>query len=323
MFRTEITPAKSPFNIRLQNPVLCIGSCFAQNMGTKLISYKFDTLVNPFGVLFNPVSIFKLINLASNNQGIDPSRLLFHEGRYHHPDLHSDFSHWEQREVVNRANQALQTLANTLDKQKIIIYTFGTAIVYEWKENGAIVANCHKIPASKFRRRFLRVDEIVSSFMENYAFLRHTNDDVKFILTVSPVRHLKESHEQNNVSKSILRLAIEKIINQCDGVYYFPAFEIMMDDLRDYRFYQEDMLHPSPVATNYIWQKFQDTFFDDWHKEFIIKWNKILRALQHKPFNPTGEQHQNFIKKTIDQLREFSPYTDITQELTILESQLL
>jgi len=244
-------------------------------------------------------------------------------GIYHHLDLHSDLSNAHKKSLLTNANDVLNNIGSQLPHTAIIIYTFGTSMVHEWKETGEIVANCHKIPAKNFNKRMLEIEEVVQGFSANYYHLKNINKEVRVILTVSPVRHQKESFEQNNVSKSILRLACEKIIQQFEGVDYFPAFEIMMDDLRDYRFYEKDMLHPNSVAVDYIWQKFQDVYFEEEQKHFFLKWDKIRKAIAHKPFNSNSDQHQSFLKNTIALLNDFKHEIDITPEVDLLKSQLI
>ncbi|MCG8311012.1 MAG: GSCFA domain-containing protein [Cytophagales bacterium] len=323
MFRTKVVPAKSDCNICLKDRILSLGSCFAQNTGQKLQDYKFDININPFGTLFNPVSIFKLVNRAAHSEIIDALGVVESQGVYHHYDLHSDLSNLNREKLLSNANKVLGGLGTDLPATSYIIYTFGTAVVYELKETGEIVANCHKVPSHKFNRRLLDVEEIVYGFKVNYDLVKSMNRYTRFIVTVSPVRHQKESFEQNNVSKSILRIACDRIVKNHADVEYFPAFEIMMDELRDYRFYAEDMLHPNAVATDYIWQKFSDTYFDDEHKEFILKWEKVRKALAHKPFNSNSKEHQSFIRKTIRMLDEFKRVTDTDPELKLLKAQLL
>lgn len=318
-----MVPSISENKINLDDQILSLGSCFAQNIGQKLKDYKFDVTINPFGTLFNPFSIFKLINQAAHMEIIESMGIVENQGVYHHFDLHSDLSKLDKEELLTNANQVMHDLGMGLLNTSWIIYTFGTAIVYELKETGEIVANCHKVPSNQFSRRILDVEEVVQGFQVNFDLIKSINRNARFILSVSPVRHQKESFEQNNVSKSILRLACEKIIARNKDVDYFPAFEIMMDELRDYRFYAEDMLHPNAIATEFIWQKFQDSYFDDEQKDFVRKWEKVRKAIAHRPFNRDSQQHQLFIKKTIQLLDEFKDKTDISRELKTLKDQLI
>lgn len=323
MFRTKVIPKISPHKIDLRDSIVALGSCFVQNIGKKFEDYKFHININPFGTLFNPLTIFKLVNQAALKKNIDSRGIVESKGVFHHYDLHSDLSRLDKETLLENANLELKHLGDRLPKTSIMIYTFGTSFVYELKDTREIVANCHKVPSKHFSCRLLTIEEIVRGFEVNYTLVKGANPDTRFILTVSPVRHQKDSFEQNNVSKSILRLACEQMVNKFDDVEYFPAFEIMMDELRDYRFYADDMLHPSPVATDYIWQKFQDVYFDDKQKQFILKWDKIRLALAHKPFNHESEQHQLFIHKTIGLLKEFKDEVDINPELKLLKSQLI
>ena len=323
MFRTRVVPAISVNKINLGDRILSLGSCFAQNIGQRLRDYKFDININPFGILFNPFSIFKLVDQAALKEIIKTQGIVENQGIYHHYDFHSDLSRLDRKELVSNANRILNSIGNQLPATSIIIYTFGTSIVYELKDTGEIVANCHKVPSHKFNRRILDIDEIVHAFKVNYDLIKSINRNIRFILTVSPVRHQKESFEQNNVSKSVLRIACERIIQEYANVDYFPAFEIMMDELRDYRFYETDMLHPNEMATNYVWQKFQDVYFDDQQKQFVLKWEKVIKALAHKPFNRSSGQHQLFIKKTIQLLDEFKNQVNVSSEMKLLEEQLI
>lgn len=323
MFATPVNPTISSNKIMLEDPILAMGSCFAQNIGHQLADHKFDVNINPFGIMFNPHSIFKLVDLAVSKSKIDSMGIVENHGIYHHYDLHSDLSSLNREILIENANGQIGKLGGQLPHTTTIIYTFGTSIVYERKGTGEIVANCHKTPQREFNRRFLEVEEVVHGFKRHYDLISSVNKNVRFIFTVSPVRHQKETFEQNNVSKSILRIACEKLKSSFDNVEYFPAFEIMMDELRDYRYYAEDMLHPSPVASDFIWRKFKDTFFDERTKEFVKQWDKIRKALNHRPFNKDSRDHQLFIQKTIDQLQGFKNKVDITPELELLKSQLL
>lgn len=323
MFRTKVIPAISPNKINLEDRILSLGSCFAQNIGQKLSDYKFEANVNPFGTLFNPLSIFKLVNQAVLNEIIEALGIIESQGVFHHYDLHSDLSNLNRDALIANANYLLKSIGKQLPSTSVVIYTFGTAIVYELKETGEIVANCHKVPADKFNRRMLEIDEIVHGFKVNYDLLKSVNKNMRFILSVSPVRHQKESFEQNNVSKSILRIASERIAKEYSNVEYFPAFEIMMDELRDYRFYEADMLHPNAIATDYIWKKFQEVYFDESQKQFLLKWKKVRKALAHRPFNQDSNQHQLFIKKTILLLEEFKDRINIKPEQKLLKDQLI
>lgn len=322
MFRTEVKLGKPYRQIHISNRILALGSCFAQNVGSRFSDYKFRVNVNPFGTLFNPISIFKLVNHAVLKEIIVSMGIVQQQGVFHHFDLHSDLSDINETDLLKRANEQVRMLGEQLYSTDVIIYTFGTAIVYERTDTGEIVANCHKVPTRAFNRRMLEIEEIVHSFKVNYDLIRSINKNVLFILTVSPVRHQKESFEQNNVSKSVLRVAVEKIRKEFDAVDYFPAFEIMMDELRDYRFYAEDMLHPNQVAMDYIWQKFALTYFDEPTTNFIREWEKVRKAMAHRPFHTRSEEYRKFILKTIEQVNGFSELVNVDKEIELLKSRL-
>ena len=322
MFRTEVKLKPSLHKIGLEDPVLTMGSCFAQNIGDKLLNNKFKVASNPFGTLFNPFSVFRLMNKAILGESLDAAKVVENEELYHHFDLHSDLSSTTREGLLTKANHQLQRVGEAVKSSSYIIYTFGTSIVYEFAQTGEMVANCHKLPAYHFKKRFLEVDEIVRAFKNHYDLVKQTNEDIRFIMTVSPVRHQKESFERNNVSKSILRVAIEKILGTHTDVQYFPAFEIMMDELRDYRFYADDMLHPNRQGVDFIWDKFSEIYFNEATRSFIQRWEKVMKALSHRPINPESKHHQAFIAKTISQLNEFVNLVDVQPEIDHLKSQL-
>ncbi len=322
MFRTELVPKPSQEKIGLKDHLMSIGSCFAVNIGQKLSENKFNIDTNPFGTLFNPHSIFKLLKLSLDSGTISDYGIINHQGVCNHYDFHSDFSALSQAELVSKANRLIAETNHGLQKLSYLIITFGTAIVYESKASGEIVANCHKVPASNFIRRTMDVEEIYQEFCEFIEILRRINPEVLIILTVSPVRHMKESFEQNNLSKSILRVACDHITKSFINTSYFPAFEIMMDDLRDYRFYTDDMLHPNAMAIDYIWQKFIDTYMDEETRHFIRQWGGVLKSLRHRPFHPSTDEHQRFILKTIERVKEFSTVVNVENELQQLTAQL-
>jgi len=201
--------------------------------------------------------------------------------------------------------------------------TYGTAWVYQRKETGETVANCHKLPAAMFTKSLLTEEMIFSSFKTFYEQLKKFNPTIKIIITVSPVRHLKDTLELNNVSKSMLRVACHTISNRFEDVEYFPAFELMMDDLRDYRFYKPDKLHPTTEAEDYIWEKFMERFFSPELKDFVGKWNVILSALRHKPFHPHATLHQQFLLDTLIKLDELKSMVNVEEETALVKQQMI
>ena len=318
MFRTEINIAPVEDKINLKDKVYSLGSCFAVNTGKKLRTYKFSVLVNPFGVLFNPVSVFRTIAMCLGEEPLDTVSFIRHQGIFQHFDLHSDVSAEKREDLIRNFEERRQLARKHLIDSQVILITFGTAVVYEWKKTGRIVANCHKIPAEEFEKRLLDVDEIVSGFNVLNRMILKYNPTVRFVLSVSPVRHIRDGFVTNSVSKSILRLSTEKIVNRFDHVSYFPSFEIMMDDLRDYRFYDSDMLHPSQEGIDYIWQQFMRAYFDDQTNHFCDGWEKVMRDISHKPYHPASEAHQEFLKKALARLKQFDDLVDTEPEYQML-----
>lgn len=320
MFRTELHIAPSSQKISLKDSLFLIGSCFSTNIGSLLEKYKFNSLSNTFGTIFNPISINKLLITSLSKSSLSENGYGKNQDIHFHYDLHSQFSSLNKEVLVEKGNQALQVANHHLQNTKWLIITWGTAIIYEYKTNGEVVANCHKVPAKNFNKRLLNTEEIVLDFE---SLITTLPNDINILLTVSPVRHIKETIELNSTSKSTLRIAAHFLTEKYNNVHYFPSYELMMDDLRDYRFYKSDMLHPSEEAILYIWEKFADTYFDNPTKGFAKEWNKILNDLNHKPFNPHSDEHQKFLKKIISKLKSLNYNIDISEELKHINSQIL
>lgn len=323
MFRTELQIEPSVNKIGLMIPILTIGSCFSDNIAGKLSDYKFDVLANPFGTVYNPVSIFKLLEHSCQNQLPHARGIIENDGLFSHYDFHSSFSSLDKEELVASTNKAVEGTHNFLNNTRFLIITFGTAFVYETVDSEEIVANCHKVPAKNFNKKLLTQKQILEAFAKVYQTLVNTNSDLKIILTVSPVRHIKDTIPMNSVSKSTLRITCNTLENQYDNVEYFPSYELVMDDLRDYRFYKSDMLHPSADAEDYIWSKFSSTYFDNSTQDFVKEWTKIKAAIDHRPFNPSSEKHQQFIKATIKKIENLPQQISFTEELNALRNQLV
>jgi hypothetical protein len=322
MFRTPVSPQKSTKKISLNDSLFLIGSCFSENIGQKLSENKFDNLTNPFGVIYNPASIFRLMEDALLEKPANENFILKIQGIYHHFDFHSDISALSKDDLLTQIGEANKYSKIYLLQSKWILITLGTSIVYFHKKLNGIVSNCHKVPAQEFDKKRLHPDEILNTFNSFYKTLQTLNKDFNIILTVSPVRHIRDSFETNSLSKSILRYACGVLSESYDNVQYFPSFEIMMDDLRDYRFYSTDMLHPNDTAIEYIWEAFQHSYFSGDTIQFLKEWAKVRMALRHKPFFPDSKEHQQFLRSTIRQLKAFQSKVDISNELKLLEKQL-
>ena len=322
-FRTPFEIPQSGLQISLETPVLTLGSCFADCIGTYFRENKFSVLANPFGTVYNPLSIFRLSTYAIQHSYPEPDTFLFHQGLHANYDFHSSFSNPEKSKNLSDIKQAVDRTHNFLTGTKYMIITLGTAWVYRRKDNQAIVSNCHKIPGDHFRKELLSQKLILKEFEKLNHLLTDKYPTIQIILTVSPVRHIKDSIPLNQVSKSVLRLACHTLENTYPHVHYFPSYEIMMDDLRDYRFYTADMIHPSGEAESYIWDKFMETWFDAETRDFIKVWNKAKKAMAHKPFNPETKEHQKFLRETISTVKKLQHKADVTQELTFLQKQLI
>ena len=276
MFRTEIEITPSKEQIHYGNQILTLGSCFANRMGDRFVENKFNTCVNPFGTIFNPFSLNRLVLWAIEGTYSENSSYLNHQGISFNYHFHSSFFASSQSQLEGKITQKLESVHQILKTAQWLTLTWGTAIVY--KRNQEVVANCHKVPAREFDKRLLTVEEIVDSFNSTYEKLISINPKLQLILTLSPVRHIKDTLPLNSLSKSLLRVAIEEITQQHLRVHYFPAFEIMMDDLRDYRFYEKDYIHPNEQAEDYLWNRFTEQFIDPESQKLMGEWQKLKKA---------------------------------------------
>lgn len=309
----EITPSNT--KITLNDKVYLIGSCFSDEIGNKLATFKFNSLHNPFGTLYNPISIFKALG-----ETLNPTNTVESQGIYYHWDCHGEISALNQEGLEEKVRSTSKTSMDFISDSTVLIITLGTSFAYRHKEDQKLVANCHKIPAENFEKLLLNKEEILSAFSKLYASLK---SNLTIIFTVSPVRHLRDGLVENNLSKAILIEAVHELVGQYENVQYFPAYEIVHDELRDYRFFAKDMAHPSKQAIDYIWERFSDVYFDSETNKFIVKWKKIRTAMDHKAFQPESNSHQDFLKRTISDLSNLKSLVDVSKEMKILEDQLL
>ena len=322
-FRTTVSPGLSKHPISLQTKVLTVGSCFADAIGSRLIHYKSEALANPFGVLYSPNAIHKALRYALFNEAAPQHTYLQHQDVHLNYDFHSEFSSLQKEELEKKIRETTGVVHHALKDAAWLFITYGTAWVYERNDTGEMVANCHKQPATSFRKSLLTQKKVIESFEAFYTNLKAFNPSLRIILTVSPVRHIKDTLELNSVSKSVLRLACHTLQENFKDVEYFPAYEMMMDDLRDYRFYKEDMIHPSTEAEEYIWDCFIHQYGTDNFKKFIAQWNSIQSALAHKPFHPETQAHQQFLKETLRKLEELKATVNVDEEIASLKKQIL
>ncbi|MBK7885613.1 MAG: GSCFA domain-containing protein [Chitinophagaceae bacterium] len=325
-FHLEFSPKPFSTKIKHQNKLLLIGSCFTENIGSKLSQHKFSTLENPNGILFNPASICTSLNSYVQNKQYSLDELFYQNETWNSWEHHSRFSHPDKEVCLEGINQSQQQAHDFLKITDWLFVTLGSAFVYElfplsgfWKgAGGEVVANCHKVPTDKFNKRLLSVKEVVLMVDAAIKNLLVFNAELKIIFTISPVRHLRDGFIENNRSKAILIQAVHQLVDEYPQLFYFPAYELVIDDLRDYRFFAEDMVHPNYSATNYVWDKFISCCIDDETKIIMQDINLINAAMHHKSFNPASAQHKKFLQvhvEKVQKLRNKLPYIDFDKEI--------
>jgi hypothetical protein len=306
-FRTKIELQPSVNRISHKNKILLNGSCFTDTIGQKLKELLFQVRINPFGVVYNPLSVLNSLGILLDGDEFTGEDLEFHNELWFSWDHHSSFSNPDKDECLNCINQEIKTSSRHLKKADFLLITFGTAWVYRLKNNGEVVSNCHKVPEKEFDRILLSVEDIVTSWKVFIPELVKKNKNLKIIFTVSPVRHLKDSAHGNQLSKSVLLLAIDELCRIFpDNSEYFPAYEILLDDLRDYRFYTDDLLHPNTQAVNYIWSIFEKVYFDKQTLEINKELEKLIQAKNHRVYNEKTEAYRSFREKIAVQTKQLS-----------------
>jgi len=292
-----------------------LGSCFSENIGDKLNYYKFKTTQNPFGILFHPKAIEKIIVEAVNAKEYTENDIFFHQERWHSFDAHSSLSTPNKDKLLQQLNSASTATLTALKETNCCIITLGTSWVYKLVENDKVVANCHKVSQKKFSKKLLSVEEVTTSLNTIIQHIESVNKETIIIFTVSPVRHLKDGFVENTQSKAHLISAIHKFTHQTN-VSYFPSYEIMMDELRDYRFYAEDMIHPNKTALKYIWNKFVGSWFSDNSLLLMKEIDAIQKGISHRPFNENAVEHQKFLenlRKRITKIQQEIPSINFNQ----------
>jgi len=306
-FRTRIDYSVSDVTISHSTQMMLLGSCFSEEIGRKLLAHKFRVEINPFGILYNPLSVSHAIERIIVGESFTSDELFFHNGMYHSPMHHGAFSSSCREQTLQMINRRYEKAVALLPQTDLLLITFGTAWVYRRKEDQQIVANCHKLPADHFNRSRMTVGEIAQLWEDLINRLLQLNPGMKLIFTVSPVRHLKDGAHENQLSKAVLLLAIEQLQSLFPKqVTYFPAYELMLDELRDYRFYGEEMLHPSSQAVNYIWECFSRSCFSKETNEVNREWSAIRQALEHRPLHPDSDAFRLFRQQTAEKLEAFA-----------------
>lgn len=301
-FRTELNIPPSNFNINHLDEILMIGSCFSQNMGILLQENKFVSVQNPFGTIFHPLAISKILELCIHKSVVQNEEFVFSQGVYLHPNFHSNLGDISLEKAVAKTNEVIAITHDYLKRVKYIFITFGTSIGYRLKSKNVIVANCHKLPPYLFTKENVNLETHLTTLIQTIEILKNYNPKAQIILTVSPVRHIKDGIVENSRSKATLISMSHTLADMYQHVSYFPAYEWLIDDLRDYRFYTKDMIHPNDQAIAYIWEKFSNHYFDPTTQAINKKIDKINKAISHKPFNPDTKEHLAFLNKLQDEI---------------------
>ncbi|MGV8815629.1 MAG: GSCFA domain-containing protein [Gelidibacter sp.] len=292
-----LKPQENP--IDYHSKVFLLGSCFVENIGQKLSYFKFQTSQNPFGVLFHPKAIETVVVRALQQKEYNENEVFFYNEQWHCYDAHSQMSDISKETLIHNLNEQLEVTRQQLKEASHIVITLGTAWVYKYFKSNLPVANCHKVPQKEFKKELLSINEITETLQNLQNKIKEVNTNVILIFTVSPIRHIKDGFVENARSKAHLIAAIHDFVVQQheNDNFYFPSYEIMMDELRDYRFYAEDMLHPNATAIKYIWEKFQKVWLSDSALETMEEVDSIQKGMAHLPFYPNSEAHSIFLKK--------------------------
>lgn len=311
----------SPFPMSHQSKILSMGSCFAQTIGQKMKNAKFDVLVNPFGTIFHPLNLADLLDHALFQDPLEKDGMLERDGLFLHYATHSDVVGKSPEELTELYSQKLSLTRSYLEQGTHLILTLGTAWIYEHETFGR-VANCHKQPQKLFEKKLTTLEEMemgLWSVLDNFS---RAFPNLKIILTLSPVRHIKDGVAENQLSKSLLRVLCANLERRMSSVSYFPAYEIIMDELRDYRFYKSDLIHPSEEAEEYIWQKWQQAIFPEATREKISEIQKVQLELGHRPFNPDTEAHRKFLQNLLAKLERLNDEFDFSREISEVSSRM-
>ena len=319
-FRTEVEIPKYKDKISYSKKIMFVGSCFTENVGKEFEKNFFDVDINPFGVIYNPESVLNSLEILTNRRFLSEENLFQYNGIWQSYSHHSDFSSVQKETMLAKINNRIEYSSDFIQNADFLFITFGTSWVYELKETQKVVTNCHKQHPSKFNRKILSVSKISVIFSRYLNILKTINPKIKVFFTVSPVRHWKDGATGNQISKSILLLAINEIVEKNSFANYFPSYEIVMDELRDYRYYSDDMLHISNLAVDFIWEKIIDSLFSDKTKEELQTVGKLKKALQHRAFNVKSEEYHRFLKKTLEQIKNLKK---LNENIKLIEAESL
>ena len=286
---TQVPVLKSSKPIEYHSKILLLGSCFSENIGRKFEYYKFQSVTNPFGIIFNPISIEKLLHRVVNNKLFKETDIFFHNDIWQCYEVHSELNHVDKNIFLDRLNQVLFDFNNQINSITHCLITYGTSWVYQLKSTNEIVANCHKVSQDQFNKMLLTVASIEQSIQNTLSLIQSVNPSCQVTFTISPVRHIKDGFVENQRSKAHLIAALHPTPN------YFPSYEIMMDELRDYRFYFSDLLHPNELAIDYIWERFCESYVSESSYKIMEKVESVQKSIAHRPFNSDSESHKKFL----------------------------
>ncbi|MEM8890655.1 MAG: GSCFA domain-containing protein [Bacteroidota bacterium] len=313
-FRTELPHKASSLKIDHQHKILSLGSCFADRIGHRMRKNKFPIRINPLGISYNPISLSRTLRWMMGKAELDEIRYHEQRGQYFSFDLHSSWAKVDKTELEKSLSDMRQSLASYLQDIDLLILTFGTARVYRLGESQRIVANNYAFPSDRFQRELLSLDEMKASYEDLIQELKAYNPDLQILLTVSPIRHVRDGLDENSISKSLLRILCHQLEESQSFIHYFPAYEIMLDDLRDYRFYEADLIHPNEQAETYIWEAFCKRYLNAESLDLLEKIAAIHRDLAHKAFRPDSEAHQKFLQKLEEKIAAMPDYLDFGEE---------
>lgn len=303
-FTTVVPVLEREDKITYNHKILALGSCFADNMSAVFKRYQFQQISNPFGIVFHPLAIEKLIQFAVQGYVFTEKDVFENQQIWSCYAVHSCCNQLEKDDLIDYLNAKTCLLKEYLDQANFIVFTFGTAYVYEHISSGEIVANCHKVVQKEFAKKLLTYQQIFDSYQRIINLVRSVNKTAQLVFTISPVRHIKDGVVNNQRSKSLLHAALQDVLERQEQskVSYFPSYEILMDELRDYRFYQSDLLHPSEMALEYIWERFKEAYIATEAYEVMNKVQRVQSGLNHRPFNPTATAHLAFLDGLIEQI---------------------
>lgn len=314
---TEVKIPKSPTVINYNSRLMFVGSCFADNIGSMFSDTKFRCIINPLGTLYNPLSIKMLFDILTSDRIISEQDFFYYRNIFSSYLMHGDYSDADLNTAISRANKSIDTARNFLKNTDIVFITLGTAFVYYLNQNGMPVANCHKQPSNLFTRKLLAVNQSTEALQDICNSIVKINPKIKIVLTVSPIRHIADGAIENSLSKSTLLLSVNNVVKSLNNVEYFPSYEIMIDELRDYRFYETNLTHPSSTAREFIFDKITSTFCTSAVTDYIKKVSNFMKSVKHKLLSPDSAETKSFAENQLNraqQLEKEIEGLDLTNE---------